>query len=38
MPDNPAEKLTGGIGMAESDAEELHTLVSAGTPVTITAN
>ncbi len=38
VPDDPNEKSTGGIGVAEGDAEELHTLVSVGNPVTITTN
>ena len=38
-PDNPAEaKPSGGIGLAEGDAEELHTMAEVGTPVTITAD
>lgn len=39
VPDNPEEsKTTGGIGLAESDAEELHTMAAVGTPVTISAD
>lgn len=38
-PDNPTEaKPSGGIGLAEGDAEELHAMAAAGTPVTITAD
>ena len=39
VPDNPEEgKSTGGIGLASSDAEELHTMAMVGTPVTISAD
>ena len=37
--DEPGNRLPGtGIGLSASDAEEIHTLVSIGTPVTISGD